>query len=196
MGFPNVGCDIGHSCLWSSFSLAFFVPLNEIECNTERSRILCILEQHLPLQLDRSILVERILAESTRLYCILLSLGRIDSLPQFLATNISDSKLPLTDGTALSDLQAIIDWNQDLLDQFLETQWLFLAPHFDRKNSNLSLLPEMPLPFIYEASEAKTALRHSTIRQVQIHEAHQNVFKPYGVSAISKFGEARKADLG
>ena len=183
MGFHGPSSDIAQSRLWSSFSSAYFVPLSDIELYTERSRISHVLDQCLSLQLGLDALLERILATATRLYCILLYIGRIDLLQNFLAIDFSDGKLPLPDGTVLPDLQCAIDWDQNLLDQFLEAQWLFFAPCFGVASSTLNLLPKMPLPFVYEASGAKVA-RNSIINQVQIHEAHQNFFKPNGVSEM------------
>lgn len=134
-------------------------------------------------QHDRNTWLERAWATAKRLYCILLYIGRIQSLQSFLATGFSDSCLPLEDEALSSELQAMIDWNGDFQHKFLEAQWIFLAPRFGIANSNLNLLSEMPLPFVYEASEAKVA-RNSIVRQIQMHEAHQDFFKPNGVSEI------------
>lgn len=195
MSSRDPSSDISQSRLWSSFSSAYFVPLSEIERYTKRSKNSCVLEQSYCLQLNKDVLLERTLATATRLYCVLLYIGQVDLLPKLLSIDFNDSKLSISDRSVLLDLQAAIVWNQSLLEQFLEAQWLFFAPCFEGASSTLILLPKIPIPLVYEALETKTA-RKSVIHQVQIHEAHQRFFKPTGVSekAIS-FEELRRLIL-
>ena len=177
--YPNT--EIGRLCIWSSFSSAYFVPLSDIQRCAERPTVSHALDQLNPLPPDRNILLERVLATATRLYCVLLYMGQLDSLPKLLSVDFTDDKLPVSDESILSDLKGTIGWNQSLLDRFLEVQWLFSAPYFAETTSILTLLPKMPIPLIYEASEAKIA-RRSTLKQVQIHESHQGFSKPNEVS--------------
>ena len=173
--------DIIQSRFWSSFSSAYFVALNDIEYYTEGAQVSLVLDTVLSPHDDRNTWLQRILATAKRLYCILLYIGRIDTLRAFLATGLSDSDLPLEHEALPSSLKDMIDWDKGFRDRILEAQWIFFAPRFGIADSTLKLHSQMPLPFVYEASEAKTAT-NSVISQIQIHEAHQDFYKPKGVS--------------
>ncbi len=174
--------DLARSRLWSSFKLAYFVPLSDIEYFTKIGRLLQVLDRAYPRRYGQQIL-ERTLAPVRRLYRTLLYIGRIDLLQSFLANGFSDSKLPLVDPAGFPNLQVATGCDRDVIDQFLEAQWMFLALYFEADSSTLVVVPKMPLPFIYKASETKVA-RNSVIDQVHIHEAYHNVFKPHGVRGL------------
>lgn len=174
--------DLVRSPLLSSFKSAYFVPLSDIEYFTKKRRLPQVLDRAYPRRYGQQVL-ERTLAPVRRLNRTLLYIGRIDLLQSFLANDFSDSKLPLVDPADFPNLQVAIGCNRDVIDQFLEAQWMFLAPYFEADSPTLVVVPKMPLPFIYKASETKVA-RNSVIDQVQIDEAYHNVFKPHGVRGL------------
>jgi len=95
------------------------------------------------------------------------------AIKNFKAFNFQDESLPLSKD-ALPGLPFFSKkpWSRLRTHNFLQNQWIFLAPVFSKTKFKLDLEPEHILPFTWVSNEAKDGT-FSQVFQVKIHESHQ-----------------------
>ena len=95
------------------------------------------------------------------------------AMEDFKATNYGDKDLPVTmDPTQKPSAFRSKLWKKLVYRNFLENQWIFIAPVFQEGRFKLDLAPEHIFPFIWVDNETKNGT-FSEVFQVKIHELHQ-----------------------
>jgi hypothetical protein len=94
-------------------------------------------------------------------------------MKRFQETEFDDSCLPLKRDTmlALPCFQGKF-WNKLRTHNFLQNQWVFLAPIFSKSQFKIELEPEHIFPFTWVSNDAKEGT-FSNVYQATIHESHQ-----------------------
>ena len=94
-------------------------------------------------------------------------------MKRFQETEFDDSCLPLKRDTilALPCFQGKF-WNKLRTHNFLQSQWVFLAPIFSKSRFKIELEPEHIFPFTWVGNDAKEGT-FSNVYQATIHESHQ-----------------------
>jgi hypothetical protein len=94
-------------------------------------------------------------------------------MKRFQENEFDDKRLPLKRDTmlALPYFQGKF-WNKLRTHNFLQSQWVFLAPVFSKSQFKIDLEPEHIFPFTWVSNDAKNGT-FSIVYQAMIHESHQ-----------------------
>jgi hypothetical protein len=121
--------------------------------------------------------------KAKRMFAILLYLKEPRDIKRLLNDGFTDEDLPLvkhTEGLRSSlDPKKIFhlpkNWDRQTVDEFLEKQWMLLAPVFINYGEHMVLDPECPLPF--SEIDERIYSHSSVIYKAKIHPSHQEGFE-------------------
>ena len=118
-----------------------------------------------------------VLEHARKIFVILVLIRMLHRLPSFVGNGVDDKSLPLA-GTVFelakrSENSSPSSWlNLDAIQDFLEMQWIVLAPVFSQ-GSHLELADEMILPFI-DARQINAGA-FGTVQKIKIHHDHDRL---------------------
>ena len=118
-----------------------------------------------------------VLERARKIFVILVLIRMLHRLPNFVENGVDDKSLPLV-GTVFElakrpENSSPSSWlNLDEIRDFLEMQWIVLAPVFSQ-GSHLELADEMILPFI--SARQINAGAFGTVQKIKIHRDHDNL---------------------
>ncbi|KAF1957935.1 kinase-like protein [Byssothecium circinans] len=147
----------------------------------------------------RSGLAKEILQHAKKVFAILVLIDWPSAIEAVFAEGLTDEHLPLEqkrggdDGpgsTPSKAFRSILDWGGDFkVIEFLDKQWLVLAPVLDATDKHIVLHKRCPLPF----KEEQTTIKHNgeiIIYRTKIHPAHYSASQETGTDyhiAIKQF---------
>ncbi|KAI8720224.1 Protein kinase domain-containing protein [Fusarium sp. LHS14.1] len=139
-----------------------------------------------------------------KVFLILVSCQNAGAMTKIYASGFGDEHLPLFEQGSMrggkrqmqlqlpspnpntaSVLKPLRSWRHAERRLFLEKQWVFMAPVFERENFAHKLHPRCPLPFVpftdddQTQNEARGGMSGS-IQEIKVHEAHQKVLPQDG----------------
>ncbi|KAI1463413.1 uncharacterized protein F4812DRAFT_446854 [Daldinia caldariorum] len=130
-------------------------------------------------------------ARLLKTFTILILIGKVETVPSFIASGFADSLLPI--GHARSQhgnsWRCFDKWTMSSIRDFIETQWVVLSPFLSSPTTDVSLYNfprQMILPLFDDNSTAPSSIKlggYSAVRKVGIHHQHhsfgENQEKPY-----------------
>lgn len=166
-----------------------YIPNNELRKILARDNIISELNEHHKrwslkrIRQNSTNLANRILESGQRLFVILVNLSLSWGVKNLLDAGLTDKDLPLSKrGNHLSSpvdparsFKWPSEWGLEKLDDFVEKQWLVLAPVFATRGAHRALAPECPLPFV-TVVEAQHGPRN-VVYKVLVNSSHQEGFK-------------------
>lgn len=116
--------------------------------------------------------VDFILHKSLRLFAILLTTNMTAWIPTFASHNLSDDSLPLSLETFPKFEVSREAWSYVDMTNFVQSQWMFLAPVFKEGEFQRRIHNQCPLPFTAINRNNERMGAFSLVRQVSVHPAH------------------------
>jgi hypothetical protein len=132
-------------------------------------------------------IVDRIHDQAKKVFAILTLIGQEHTISDLIyKDNITDKDLPLFPGSpgksilcslglrggdTAKEFPSFASWDEWRVRDFLEKQWLVLAPILDVTGKELNLDPRCPLPFT--EIELRAWSRGTFIHKASLHPAHQ-----------------------
>lgn len=166
-----------------------YIPNNELRKILARDNIISELNEHHKrwslkrIRQNPTNLANRILGSGQRLFVILVNLSLSWGVKNLLDAGLTDADLPLSKrGNQLSSsvdparsFKWPPEWGLEKLDDFVEKQWLVLAPVFATRGAHRTLAPECPLPFV-TVVEAQNGPRN-VVYKVLVDPSHHEGFE-------------------
>jgi hypothetical protein len=152
-----------------------FIPITELRRLITVDRV----SQELHAQNPETIPIEMvnkaeiIVQNATRLFALLILIGKEQYITSFIEEGIRDDDLPIN-GVRCKDIQVFSQWKPKAVKDFKQDQWSVISPIFDTVGEHYELDDHTILPFIEnkECPEQLIAGGYSDVRSVRIHAAH------------------------
>ncbi|WAO87250.1 Protein kinase domain-containing protein [Fusarium falciforme] len=183
-----------------------FVPQDNIQSLTERDKVELTLNEELTKPEDILALTEYVVGKAKKVFLLLIYSDTIKYIRDLQTTGFTDEDLPVImreseDGSSVSvhrwrahdtstyaerqSLTCFSSWTEPELEDFLEKQWIFLAPVFARNKFAHVLYSRSPLPYMRtQGSDTSSGEGHfGTIRKRGLHNGHhkyQSLIKDEG----------------
>lgn len=178
-----------NSRLSDDLSRRKYIPNSELREIVARDNIITELHEHQNrwslkrFRQNSTNLANRILESGQKLFVILVNLRLSWGVKNLLDAGLTDEDLPLSKrGNQLyssvdpaRSFKWPSDWGLEKLDDFVEKQWLVLAPVFCAGGAHRTLAPECPLPFV-TAVEAQNG-PNSVVYKVTVDASHHDGFE-------------------
>lgn len=151
-----------------------FLPRGEMEKILSSERVYAVLAEAGMSQIDvgNDICGKFKAQKRVTIFTILLLLGKLQYIAEFLKYEIFDDQLPLQRSSELFGRQRRPD-----IDNFLDQQYAVLAPVLDFTTMDHKTFPHgTPMPFLIPfgwTSQGRQG-RHGQVCKVKIHDQHQN----------------------
>lgn len=166
-----------------------YIPNSELRKIVARDNIITELHKHQKrwslkrMRQNPTSLTNRILESGQKLFVILVNLRLSWGVKNLLDAGLTDKDLPLSKrGSHLSSsvdpaksFEWPAEWELEDLDDFVEKQWLVLAPVFATGGAHRALAPECPLPFV-TVVEAQNGPRN-VVYKVLVDPSHHEGFE-------------------
>jgi serine/threonine protein kinase len=152
-----------------------FIPITELKRLITVDRVSRELHVHDPNILPIEIVnkAEIIVENATRLFALLILIGKEQDITSLIEEGIKDGDLPIS-GLRCKDIQVFSQWKPKAVKDFKQDQWSVISPIFDKIGEHYELDDHTILPFIEnkERPEQLIAGGYSDVRSVRIHPAH------------------------
>lgn len=166
-----------------------YIPNSELRKIVARDNIITELNKHQKrwslkrMRQNSTSLANRILESGQKLFVILVNLRLSRGVKDLLDAGFTDEDLPLSKrgdhlSSAIDRAKSFkwpTEWELENLDDFVEKQWLVLAPVFATEGVHRTLAPECPLPFV-SVVEAQNG-PHNVVYKVSVDPSHHEGFE-------------------
>ncbi|KAI1475305.1 kinase-like protein [Daldinia eschscholtzii] len=124
-------------------------------------------------------------------FAILVLIGKVETLPSFLASGFADSLLPIVNAHVQHEntWRCFDKWTIPSIEAFIETQWVVLSPFLSAPITDVSLYnfpTQIILPILEDDPATTPPVKfggYSTVRKIRIHHRHhdfgENQDNPY-----------------
>ena len=160
-----------------------FLPLDCVEKEIIRANV----KAQLPsifTDLRKPNIYDRILQDAKKVFTILVLIEESKAIKKLLAEGLMDDDLPLSLKITQGSYQTLVssrrafesfrDWKEARVYDFLEKQWLVLAPVFNTGCHHIKLNVDCAMPFI--DSKEITGGAFSYVHKCELPRAHQKDF--------------------
>jgi serine/threonine protein kinase len=152
-----------------------FIPITELKRLITVDSVSQELRAHNPkiLPIEMVNKAEIVVKNATRLFALLILIGKEQDITGLIEEGIKDDDLPIS-GLRCKDIQVFSQWKPKAVKDFKQDQWSVISPVFDKIGEHYELDDHTILPFIEnkEHPEQLIAGGYSDVRSVRIHPAH------------------------
>ncbi|KAM0427798.1 hypothetical protein ACHAPT_007255 [Fusarium lateritium] len=176
-----------------------FIPADVIACLASRDAVEAELMHKFKNDLLTKLVDYVLNKPAIKVFLILVSCQKISAMAKIYDSGFGDHHLPLdeqnsTNGgkrqtqlqslsqhdSSCSVLNPLLSWRLADRREFLEKQWVFMAPVFTREKFAYKLHTRCPLPFIpfSDEEQIENGTRgglSGSVQEIKVHEAHQKV---------------------